>query len=922
MTADDQRSSPTVLALTTTVNEPSHRRSRVLAMFAAALLPLGTLLGVATPASAATHEVSTVEQLADAFSNADDGDTVVVTGDILGDAASPDVEVPVGRSLTLDLNGHSVTLVGSSEAKTGEVDGAGIWVPSTSSFTVIGTGGGTLDVRGGENAAGIGAKFLPDHPERAAGNITIHGGTIIATGGSSGAAIGGARNGGGGTVLITGGTVIAENEGQGAGIGAGPNGRDATVHITGGAITASSTLRAGIGSDGQATITIANATVEASGGSQGAGIGTGFSATGDVNIQIDSGTVTARGGNSGAGIGGGRYSSLTNLTINGGTVHATGGSGAAGIGGGSGDGSPAGNGGTVTINGGTVTAVAGPEAAAIGGGKAGSDRVAGAGADVTIAEGASVTVVGWGLQSAFGAGSGTLNADNFGSFTNAGELMISKDTYFTVPRGVNITNSGVIRNGGTLRTTGTMSNLGTIINNGTLANFPNISGYNTHVVLDSAGGSLAGDYRVFAPSFEASERVIRTSVRNGYDFIGWQTPDGEEFTETTLLPSNGPSYLRLTAQWEEVTYHSVTFNTRGGSSIPALQVRSGDAVAEPTAPERAGYTFLGWFNNSDLLPPQYDWSTPVTSDIILHAGWTENPVATELDLEADSTTVNESETVTLSAMTMDQFGDEMDDVTDDVVFTSDHDADVIDGNKVTFPTAGDRVITATHTDTGMTATIAITVNPRVVTVLALQADASTVNVREAVTITATGTDQLGDDLGDVTDEVVFSSSQSTDVVNGNQVTFQTTGDRTITATHSATGTTATIAITVNPRVVTELTLEADSTTVDQGGTITITALGIDQVGDDFGDVTDDIVLTSSHDTDVINGNMVTFTTASEHVITATHTETGATATITITVNPAPAPSAPTPSAPTPPKRVDTSATGLGAFCSAVWSRSA
>lgn len=797
-------------------------------MLAAALLPLGALIGVATPAVAAPHEVATVEQLANAFTNASDGDTVIVTGDISGDAASPDVEVLAGRGVSLDLNGHSVTLVGSVVGSEG--GGAGIRVPATSSLTILATGGGTLNVRGGVNAAGLGGSYLPDQVDQTSGNITIHGGTIIATGGRGGAAIGGARNGGGGTVSITGGTVIAENSGEGAGIGAGTNGRNATVHITGGTVTASSTLRAGIGSDGQATITIANATVEAYGGGQGAGIGTGFLATGAVNIQIGSGTVTAQGGPSGAGIGGGRYSSLTSLTVNGGTVNAVGGLGAAGIGGGRGAGNPAGSGGTVTINGGTVTAEAGSGAAAIGGGQAGDDGVAGAGADVTIAAEASVTVTGQFYQSAFGAGEGTKSAKDFGLFTNAGEVTLSKDTRFIVPGGVTAINTGLIRNNGTLEVIGSVANGGTIINAGTIVSFPRISGYNTHVYLDSAGGSYTGDSRVFAPSFEAAERVLRTPVRNGYDFTGWQTPDGEEFTSTTLLPSNGPSYLRLTAQWETLTYHSVTFNTHGGSFIPTLQVPSGNPLDEPTPPVRDGYTFFGWFNNSDLLPPLYDWSTPVTEDMTLHAGWAENPVATELELQADATTVNERETVTLSATTIDQFGDEMDDVTEDVVFSSDHDVDIVDDNRVTFPVAGDRVITATH---------------------------------------------------------------------------------------SATGTTATITITVNPRVVAELSLEADTTTVDQGGTITITASGIDQLGDDLGDVTSDLVFASSHDTDVIDDNRVTFPTASEHVITATHSDTGVTATITITVNPTPAPAAPT-----PPKRVDTGATGIGAFCSAVWSRSA
>lgn len=71
----------------------------------------------------------------------------------------------------------------------------------------------------------------------------------------------------------------------------------------------------------------------------------------------------------------------------------------------------------------------------------------------------------------------------------------------------------------------------------------------------------------------------------------------------------------------------------------------------------------------------------------------------------------------------------------------------------------------------------------------------------------------------------------------------------------------------------------------QGDTITITASGKDANGRSTGDVSDDLSLTSSVDTDTIEGNTVTFDHASPHTITATHVPTGTTASITIEVSP-------------------------------------
>jgi len=277
------------------------------------------------------------------------------------------------------------------------------------------TGAGTLIASGFSGGAGIGGAS-----KEAGGTITIHGGTVTATGGEDfgGAGIGGGMGGAGGTITIHGGAVTGTGKRDGAGIGGGPSGAGGTITINGGTVTATSikarytSSGAGIGSGYRGTggtITINGGTVNATGGEEGgAGIGSGYKGA-NVTVNINDGEITATGGKKGgAGIGGGNEGAGGTITIEGGTVNATGGQlGGAGIGGGA----MGGAGGTITIHGGTVNATGGDKGAGIGGGGLWS-----AGGNVTITGGTVKASGGTSSSSGIGGGTGgepgTVNLGN------------------------------------------------------------------------------------------------------------------------------------------------------------------------------------------------------------------------------------------------------------------------------------------------------------------------------------------------------------------------------------------------------------------------------------------------------------------------------------------------------------------------------
>ena len=345
-----------------------------------------------------------------------------------------------------------IELDGNNELKSGK-GRAGLEKNSTGTLTLKDDNkeAGSLMATGGMSGAGIGGGFQGNGE-----NITITGGTVTATGGDNG-------NGGvGNNITITGGTVTATGGFNGAGIGGGINGNGENITIKGGTVNAtggeggtgigggSNNFGGGDNGNGK-NITITGGTVNAAGGVTAAGIGGGMMGSGE-NITINGGTVNAAGGDFGAGIGGGDGSTDNtgngkNITITGGKVTATGGLSAAGIGGGNGTTVGTGSGENITIKGGTVNAAGGERGAGIGGGENGNgDRITitggvvnaaggsggagigggadGSGSKVTVSGAAQVTTTAGKSDGAYGAGA-TIGSG--GNSTPGGELVDGKE---------------------------------------------------------------------------------------------------------------------------------------------------------------------------------------------------------------------------------------------------------------------------------------------------------------------------------------------------------------------------------------------------------------------------------------------------------------------------------------------------------------
>lgn len=64
-------------------------------------------------------------------------------------------------------------------------------------------------------------------------------------------------------------------------------------------------------------------------------------------------------------------------------------------------------------------------------------------------------------------------------------------------------------------------------------------------------------------------------------------------------------------------YKEVTFDSKGGTSVPIVRVEKGKSVNKPNTPVLQGYVFDGWYLNDEL----YDFNTPITENITLTGKW-------------------------------------------------------------------------------------------------------------------------------------------------------------------------------------------------------------------------------------------------------------------------------------------------------------
>lgn len=107
--------------------------------------------------------------------------------------------------------------------------------------------------------------------------------------------------------------------------------------------------------------------------------------------------------------------------------------------------------------------------------------------------------------------------------------------------------------------------------------------------------------------FETLPFVSRTQ----YKFIGWFYENGTQYTDQPITED-----VTLTARWELAKYF-VHYDSAGGNDIPYQLIAKDTSITSLPTPERATYTFLGWFYEDGT---QYT-DQAITENTTLTAHW-------------------------------------------------------------------------------------------------------------------------------------------------------------------------------------------------------------------------------------------------------------------------------------------------------------
>ena len=131
------------------------------------------------------------------------------------------------------------------------------------------------------------------------------------------------------------------------------------------------------------------------------------------------------------------------------------------------------------------------------------------------------------------------------------------------------------------------------------------------VTFDSNGGTnILSQYII--EGHKATEPALPTKENSR--FLGWYVGDALWSFNTNTINSN----VTLTARWESIPTYTVTFNSSGGSDVPAQHIAEGEKAIKPAVPDRAQFSkFLGWY----LGDTEFDFDTVITENITLVAKW-------------------------------------------------------------------------------------------------------------------------------------------------------------------------------------------------------------------------------------------------------------------------------------------------------------
>lgn len=124
--------------------------------------------------------------------------------------------------------------------------------------------------------------------------------------------------------------------------------------------------------------------------------------------------------------------------------------------------------------------------------------------------------------------------------------------------------------------------------------------------------------------------TLRVPTKVGHNFTGWYYK-GEKLTDeqgNSLAPYTFDTAITMTAGWE-AKICTLYFETNGGNVLEAVKVKYGEPYVLEQIPERGGFHFDGWFDESMDNP--YIGTITLTADTVVYAKWVKSKAISTVD---------------------------------------------------------------------------------------------------------------------------------------------------------------------------------------------------------------------------------------------------------------------------------------------------
>ncbi|WP_159649688.1 InlB B-repeat-containing protein [Erysipelothrix aquatica] len=133
----------------------------------------------------------------------------------------------------------------------------------------------------------------------------------------------------------------------------------------------------------------------------------------------------------------------------------------------------------------------------------------------------------------------------------------------------------------------------------------------TITYTDGSNNNAYFEDQVFASIVEQEEtpKFNGEPIRIGYSFDGWEPTIKETVTEDYVY----------TAKWN-INRFMVKLETGEGTAVEPIMVEYNKTFPQPTNPFKENSIFKGWYTDESLTQI-YDFTLPVTMDLVLYAKW-------------------------------------------------------------------------------------------------------------------------------------------------------------------------------------------------------------------------------------------------------------------------------------------------------------